>query len=237
MIGFYDYTVVLTYLSLMSGMTGIVICLHGIGHPFIGIFFLMLSGLCDTFDGRIARSKKDRTAREKAFGVQIDSLADLVAFGVLPPCIGMAMLRSSKRFTDSPHVFLQGTDDKRVIYPIVCVLICLIYVLAAMIRLAYFNVLDEEKRYGTAAPEAPKGFVGLPVTSASLIFPTVMLIHFKTRADLTLLYFGVMLLTAILFVSRFQIPKPKLRAILVMISIGAVEFILLLIMYLFVKRR
>ena len=32
MIGFYDYTVVLTYLSLMSGATGIMLCLNGIGH-------------------------------------------------------------------------------------------------------------------------------------------------------------------------------------------------------------
>ena len=237
MIGFYDYTVVLTYLSLVSGMTGVIICLHGIGHPFIGIFFLMLSGLCDTFDGRVARSKKNRTAREKAFGVQIDSLADLVAFGVLPPCVGMAMLRSSERFTDQPHVFLQGAEDKRIIYPIICMIICLIYVLAAMIRLAYFNVLDEEKRYGTGMGDAPAGFVGLPVTSSSLIFPTVMLIHLKTRADLTLLYFGVMLVTAGLFVSRISVPKPKLKAILVMISIGAAEFILLLLLYLFLRRR
>lgn len=41
MIGFYDYTVVLTYLSLMSGATGIMLCLNGIGHPYLGMFFLL----------------------------------------------------------------------------------------------------------------------------------------------------------------------------------------------------
>ena len=95
MIGFYDYTVILTYLSLLSGASGIIVCLNGIGHPYLGMFFLLFSGLCDTFDGKVARSKKNRTSQEKLFGIQIDSLSDLVAFGVLPACIGIAMLRCS----------------------------------------------------------------------------------------------------------------------------------------------
>ena len=82
MIGVYDYTVILTYLSLLSGASGIIVCLKGIGHPYLGMFFLLFSGLCDTFDGKVARSKKNRTEREKRFGIQIDSLSDLVAFGV-----------------------------------------------------------------------------------------------------------------------------------------------------------
>ena len=70
MIGFYDYTVILTYLSLMSGTIGIMLCLNGMGHPYLGMFFLLFSGLCDTFDGKVARSKKDRTTR---FIVRFDS--------------------------------------------------------------------------------------------------------------------------------------------------------------------
>ena len=65
--------------------------LSGAGHPYIGVMLLLLCGLFDTFDGRVARSKKNRTEKEKAFGVQIDSLSDLVAFGVLPVCIGVAL--------------------------------------------------------------------------------------------------------------------------------------------------
>ena len=82
MIGFYDYTVILTYLSLMSGTIGIMLCLNGMGHPYLGMFFLLFSGLCDTFDGKVARSKKDRTTQMKKFGIQIDSLSDLLAFGM-----------------------------------------------------------------------------------------------------------------------------------------------------------
>ena len=84
MIGFYDYTVILTYLSLMSGTIGIMLCLNGMGHPYLGMFFPLFSGLCDTFDGKVARSKKDRTTQVKKFGIQIDSLSDLIAFGMLP---------------------------------------------------------------------------------------------------------------------------------------------------------
>lgn len=93
MIGFYDYTVILTYLSILSGTTGIILCLNGIGHPYLGMFFLLFSGLCDTFDGKVARTKKNRTEKMKKFGIQIDSLSDLIAFGVLPACIGIALLR------------------------------------------------------------------------------------------------------------------------------------------------
>lgn len=41
MIGFYDYTVILTYLSILSGTAGIILCLNGIGHPYLGMFFLL----------------------------------------------------------------------------------------------------------------------------------------------------------------------------------------------------
>ena len=103
MIGFYDYTVVLTYLSLMSGATGIMLCLNGIGHPYLGMFFLLFSGLCDTFDGKVARTKKNRTEQMKNFGIQIDSLSDLVAFA-LPvsefPCSAMPCV--CRGFPDLP---------------------------------------------------------------------------------------------------------------------------------------
>ena len=46
----------------------------------------MIAGLCDMFDGKIA-STMERTRQEKRFGVQIDSLSDLICFGVLPALI------------------------------------------------------------------------------------------------------------------------------------------------------
>lgn len=59
MIGFYDYTVVLTYISLISSIMGMFCAIDG-KLPF-AVFCLAFSGLCDMFDGKMPRTKKNRT--------------------------------------------------------------------------------------------------------------------------------------------------------------------------------
>lgn len=225
MIGFYDYTVILTYLSLLSGMLGIIVSLHGQGHPYIGVFFLLFSGLCDTFDGKVARTKKNRTEQEKSFGIQIDSLADLVSFGVLPGCIGIAMLHAGQRYTDIPNLLVSRGTIR--VYPILLFISVLFYVNAALIRLAYFNVLEIERQQKD--PNAEKCYVGLPVTMAALIFPAIMLLHFLVPKDFTIIYFIALSVTGLLFLGRFKIRKPGWKGISVLLVIGFVEFILVLI--------
>ena len=234
MIGFYDYTVILTYLSLLSGASGIIVCLNGIGHPYLGMFFLLFSGLCDTFDGKVARSKKNRTSQEKLFGIQIDSLSDLVAFGVLPACIGIAMLRCSLQYTTQASIHLTRLQAKPVFFQVILTVIAAFYVLAAMIRLAYFNVLEEEDQNRDENGE--KIYLGLPVTSAALIFPAVLLLHVFISADLTLLYFGVLIVMGFLFLSKIHIKKPQNKQIALMIFFGALEFIILTLILVFLKK-
>ena len=223
MIGVFDYTVWLTYLSLISAILGIVVSLQESGHPYIGVFFLLLCGLCDAFDGKVARTKKNRTDFQKKYGVQIDSLSDLVAFGVLPACIGNAMIRVCSTISEVPRLHKEG----HITFPGVLILYALmiLYVLAAMIRLAYFNVTEEERQKTESGGR--KYFTGLPVTSAALIFPTVLLFQYLIPKDITLVYFGVMLVTTFLFVSKLQVKKPGLRGILIMVGIGVLEFIVL----------
>ena len=119
MLGFYDYTVVLTYISLAVSVFGMTRALEGDFK--VAILCLALSGLCDMFDGKIARTKKNRTEDEKKFGIQIDSLCDVVCFGVFPAmicyCLGMNHI---------PGV----------------IILCL-YCVASVIRLGYFNVSDD----------------------------------------------------------------------------------------------
>ena len=221
MIGFFDYTVLLTYLSLLSAGCGILVSLNGDGHPYWGIAFLLFSGLCDAFDGKVARTKKDRSEMEQKFGIQIDSLSDLVAFGVLPMCIGMAMVRRSEALAAYTWVryVLAG--------------ITLLYMLAAMIRLAYFNVAEEERQKREKGI-ARKVYLGLPVTSAALIFPTVLLFQFILKSlDITPIYFGVALLTGFLFLSKIRIGKPGLRGILIMVGLGAAEFLIITLLQIF----
>ena len=56
MIGFYDYTVIATYLATVLGVGGIFLAADGLHLP--AVFCLLLAGLLDTFDGRIARTKR-----------------------------------------------------------------------------------------------------------------------------------------------------------------------------------
>lgn len=125
MIGVYDYTVLATYLSLAFGVSGILAAMNG--SPYSALLCLMVSGLLDAFDGRIARTKKNRTEQEKRFGIQIDSLNDVVCFGVLPGVIG-ASLGGGEWWLRASVLF---------------------YILAALIRLAYFNVTEEERQSAT----------------------------------------------------------------------------------------
>ena len=221
MIGFYDYTVILTYLSLISAGCGIMAALSSSGHPYIGTFFLLFCGLCDAFDGKVARTKKNRSQAECSFGVQIDSLSDLVAFGVLPAAIGNAMLRRS-----SLGALVYGTPWERPLGAGVMVVLIL-YILAAMIRLAWFNVTEEERQ--KTEDGARKYYTGLPVTSASLIFPLILLLQYVIPADVTPVYFAAAVLCAAAFLSPVQIRKPGLRGVLILVGIGAVEFLLILL--------
>ena len=220
MIGFFDYTVWLTYASLISAVSGIFVSLTGMGHPFIGAFFLLFSGLCDAFDGRVARTKKNRTQMERNYGIQIDSLADLVAFGVLPAGIGAALYRTTRRV-------LPGSITT-CIPEFVLVIVYALYVLSALVRLAYFNVTEEENQ--AKGQYVRKVYMGLPVTSAALIFPTFLLISYLIPADIAIGYYALMLLTAFLFVSKISVRKPGFRGIMIMVAFGGFEFLLFLIL-------
>lgn len=228
MLGVYDYTVILTYISVLSASTGIFITLTGEGHPYLGMVFLLLSGLCDTFDGKVARTKKNRTKLQKDFGVQIDSLSDLVAFGVLPVCLGMALFR---RAPQEEGVFAIDKDNVLANIPVWAIyIVCILFVLAALIRLAYFNVTCEETQ--AEGMDRKKYYFGLPVTSTALIFPTFLIIRYVVAKycnyDISHFYFILLVVVGILFVAKFKITKPSSLVIYIMVGFGAIEFIILM---------
>ena len=73
-----------------------------------------------------------------------------------------------------------------------------------------------------------KYYTGLPVTSAALIFPLILLLQRIIPTDLTPMYFVTAVFCAIAFLSPVQIRKPGLRGVLILVGIGAVEFLLML---------
>ncbi len=237
MIGFYDYTVILTYMSAISAGIGIAVSLWGQGHPYIGAMFLMLCGLFDTFDGRVARRKKGRTDDEKEFGVQIDSLSDLVAFGVLPACIGIALY---KRVT--PDLIDYNSKSLLInfegIPAAIIVVISSLFILAALIRLAYFNVTVKYTQNESMGKD--KFYYGLPVTSVALLMPMFLIIRHIVlvlcHSNIAWVYYVVLIIIGILFISKFKIKKPNNAQIYGLIGVGMVEFIVVILIKLLLKK-
>ena len=226
MIGYYNYTMFLTYLSLLSASVGIGVSLYGGGHPYLGIFFLMFCGLCDAFDGKVAKTKKNRSPMECKYGIQVDSLSDVVAFGVLPACIGFARFKNSTFFDKIG----ESLGSWKIIPYGLVMAVLLFYILTAMIRLAYFNVTEEERQKTETGTR--KYYTGLPVTSAAVIFPIISLIHYfmPDDTDISLAYFITMAVVGVAFVSKIQIRKPGIRGIMAMVAIGILEFAAILVM-------
>ena len=188
MIGVYDYTVIATYAALIISIQGIFASISG--RPEVGMLCLMMCGMIDTFDGRIARSKKDRTDEGKLFGIQIDSLNDLVCFGVLPAVIGYSLGMTS----------------------LLSRLVLSLFALAALIRLAYFNVLEEKRQQETTADRV--SYLGLPVTSVSVIMPFFYLLAEYLSINVKIVLSVVLLAMGIAFVAPLRVRKLKLPGII-----------------------
>ena len=198
MIGFYNYSVILTYVGLLSSVYGITQVFEG--NDAVAFFCLVISGICDLFDGKIARSMKNRTDHEKVFGIQIDSLCDLVCFGVFPAVLGY--------------------HYDQTVYPM-RLIPALMIVLAAVIRLGYFNVMEEERQRETA--ENRKEYEGLPVTSVCIVLPLLYVgRHNIPQYIYPYVFQGFLVLISVLFVLRIKVNKPTNKGLLIMFTLGIV---------------
>ena len=151
MLGFFNYTTWLTYLGAACGVAGIWCA--AAGHLTMAVLLLSIAGLIDSFDGKVASTKKDRTDEMKKFGIQIDSLSDLICFGVLPSALLFGFAKAAFPAL-SALVFL----------PIACA-----FVLCALIRLAYFNVAEEIRQKTEGGKRM--SYTGIPVTMVSIFLP------------------------------------------------------------------
>lgn len=198
LLGYYNYTVILTNLSLVSSSLGIYMAMSG--HVKAAVCCLMISGFCDMFDGKVARTK-ERCEAEQRFGIQLDSLSDLVCFGLLPTVIGYAVGMTK----------------------IFWILIFFLYVMAAMTRLAYFNVMEEERQNQTS--ERRKEYTGLPVTGAALLIPLIYIAGGFIKVNFHIFYGIGMLIIALAFVLPFRIAKPGKRGAVILILAGLAEIL------------
>jgi CDP-diacylglycerol--serine O-phosphatidyltransferase len=177
------------YASIMYAMRGDLV----IAAPFIGVAFIL-----DMLDGRIARM----TGTQSEFGLQLDSLADVISFGLAPALLAFCWGLSELGRWGWAAGFL--------------------YVTAAAMRLARFNIqttTQVDKRYfiGMPSPSAagvvaatvfafPRGLTGLPqllaavavvVVPAILMVSTIRFRSFKTinlgyqRSYLPIFFFAI----------------------------------------------
>lgn len=121
-----------------SAFLGIVSIIASIqGQYFKAIIYIFLSLVLDGLDGRVARLTKTTSK----FGVEFDSLADLVAFGVAPAILFYLVI---------------GVEFGRL-----GVLMSAMFVVFGAIRLARFNV--------TTGTYEPNVFIGLPIPTAAVV--------------------------------------------------------------------
>ncbi len=213
MIGFYNYTVILTYIGLVSTFIGITQVFSGSYLP--AMFCLLVSGLCDMFDGVVARTHKTRSEDAKKFGIQIDSLCDVICFGVFPAIINYAYT-------------LHFNSDCKVL----AICISCFFVLAAITRLGYFNVMEEKRQESTN--EVRKKYQGLPVTMVALLMPCLYM--FRQRLLAFDLNFAIIInvfcvIIGLLFILNIPVPKAHKRGIIIMSVLGVAMLIILILQF------
>ena len=205
MIGVYDYTVILTYLSTILAMAGMFLAFSG--NETAAVLLLVACGMIDLVDGPVARTKKNRKEDEKSFGIQIDSLNDLISFGVLPAVIGF-MVRP-------------GLSPEKIVF--------LLFPLCGLVRLAWFNVQEANRQKET--DEKRKYYTGVPITTSSIVIPTYFIL-FRNLLPETVYYILFVVVFAVLgflFVSKLRIPKPQKRGLIILLAIGGGTVIFLVV--------
>ena len=154
-----------TLMNLLFGLIAVILSFEGRNNLVLASYFIYMSGVFDFFDGFAARSLKVTSL----VGKELDSLADMVSFGVAPSMILYQLLK-------------QGLQVKQFAFslPLVDILIMLSAMLIALfsaMRLAKFNV-DENQT---------ESFIGLATPASAMLIAAIPLISVFNPSDLVLL--------------------------------------------------
>ena len=99
------------------------------------------------------------------------------------------------------------------------------YVLFALIRLAWFNV-DEEDRQNTSN-ESRKHYLGLPVTTSALFLPALMGLAMCLHRSIAVIGVITLFFMAVAFICPFELKKPESRGKIGMVLFGCAELLIL----------
>jgi len=141
-------------------------------------WLILLALVFDGLDGRIARMTKTTSQ----FGVEFDSLADIISFGIAPSML---------------LYFFIGDEFGRF-----GILVSALYVIFGAIRLARFNI--------SIAKTDPNVFIGLPIpTAAIFVSMWILLFHKYALENFGIVLLFLTLGIAVLMVSNFRYPSFK----------------------------
>ena len=105
----------LTMLGTITAFIGIILAFNN--HFTMAVLCLIICGICDGFDGTLARSH-NYSESQKVYGSELDSLSDVICFGVFPAILTYLL---------SSNIYVS--------------IICILYLMCGVIRLTYFNML------------------------------------------------------------------------------------------------
>lgn len=165
-------------------------------HVAVGCYLIVAAMIFDALDGRLARL----TRKVSEFGAQLDSLADVVSFGVAPIMLFMTLLMRLAVPADGEPLVSRILWRFSMIGGVV-------YVSCAAIRLARYNAENVKHE------SAQKKFSGLPAPGAAAAFVSLLLLH-EDLAHPAWAYFGV----DWAYVLRWLIPLAALGLGMLMVS-------------------
>jgi CDP-diacylglycerol--serine O-phosphatidyltransferase len=176
---------IFTAANLLSGCLALYFLNLG---GFDWVFWLLIfAAVLDFFDGFLARI----LGTESPIGKELDSLADVVSFGVVPGFILQSLILQS--------------DGGEVIARLPYLSWCgFIFTLAAALRLAKFNVMED----------GSEGFTGLPTPSATAIVVGLMMVQYFERPAFAFIYQNhLVIILLILVVSALMLSGIQLLGI------------------------
>jgi len=165
------------------------------GHVAYALAALVGSGLCDVFDGFVAR-KLTRTDEQRTFGQRLDTVVDACAFGITPVLVLHA-------------AGLQSPPELALLALFAC---------CAVWRLAYFDTVGLSEEEGSGA----RYYTGVPTTFASLALPLAFLAGFHSAWSLRIAAVAAALVLAVGMVSPVKVRKPSGLAypVLTLLALG-----------------
>ncbi len=170
-----DLPNICSLLGLMSAVVGIYFAIQGIFQAaIIGVLWAVLF---DWYDGIIARKMKGRTKVQDDFGAQLDSMIDIVSFGILPAIILLS-------YGNYNILFLPGA---------------FVIIAASVIRLTYFNV------YGLIDSKTYKGFpLDNNVLILAFVF---LFESFFRQSTFSIIIYSLLMILSALNLSSIPTPK------------------------------